>query len=49
LEHMFKKNGTPFRVRIESAESTMNHLNGLADDLRAYLENPLAKESTTDD
>ena len=49
LEHMFKKNGTPFRVRIESAESTMNHLNGLADYLRAYLENPLAKESTTDD
>ena len=41
---MTKKNGKPYRIRIESAESTMAHLNVLADDLAAYLENPLAKE-----
>ena len=39
-----QKNGKPYRIRIESSESTMDHLNGLADNLAAYLENPLAKE-----
>ena len=34
LNYMFKN----------AAESTMDHLNGLADNLAAYLENPLAKE-----
>jgi len=44
LADMFKRNGKPYKVRIEAAESTMDHLNGLADNLAAYLENPLAKE-----
>ena len=44
FQDLTKKNGKPYRLRIEWAESTMAHLNGLADNLRAYLENPLAKE-----
>ena len=44
LQDLTKKNGKPYRLRIEDAESTMAHLNVLADDLAAYLENPLAKE-----
>jgi TonB-dependent SusC/RagA subfamily outer membrane receptor len=49
LEHMFKKDGKPFMIRIASAESTMTHLNGIANNLRAYLENSLATESITED
>ena len=44
FQDLTKKNGKPYRVRIEDAESTMAHLNDLANNLAAYLENPLAKE-----
>jgi hypothetical protein len=44
LQDLTKKNGKRYRVRTEDAVSTMSYLNGLADNMRAYLENPLVKE-----
>ena len=44
LQDLTKKNGKRYRVKTEDAVSTMSYLNGLADDMRAYSENPLVKE-----
>ena len=49
LKLTMKPNGKPRTIQKDQADSVIREINILASYVQGYLENPLAKESTTDD